>query len=203
MARKPTKAAEPAKPFSELLEKYKDFPGIAVLERRLENPDLPGSLPIRLKDEPTHAQDPHGKKRIWYLRWVDTGENGRYSMVTDVHGYVPVRVEELQSAVSTIGAADTKDGIVRRGDKGREVLCKIPLELYNAIKSEQQRVRERRSRNARAVKHDIASAAGVALGDEAGQTISDEFSLEVKHGRGTLGGELSGHADDLEELHEA
>lgn len=174
-----------------LLEKYKGFKGIAVLERRLNNPDLPGSLPIRLKDEPTYVQDPHGKRRLWYLRWINGGEAGRFSQVTDAMGYVPVRVDELQNQESVIGLAESKDGIVRRGDKGQEVLVKMPLELYTAIKSRQQDARHRRSRNAKLVKEDLANAAGRSLGSEAGDTIHDDFSLEVKRSkRTTIGAEL-------------
>lgn len=174
-----------------LLEKYKDFGGIQVLERRLESPDLPGSVAIRLKDEKTYLEDPQGKKRKWYLRWINGGEAGRFSQVTDVMGYVPVRVDELQNAEAVMGTAESKDGIVRRGDHGREVLVKMPLELYTAVKAKQQEHRTRRSRNAKAVREDLANAAGSALGSEAGDTIHEEFSVEVKRGRRTtIGAEL-------------
>lgn len=174
-----------------LLEKYKDFPGIKVLERRIDHPDLPGSLPIRLKDEPTYLQDPQGKKRIWYLRWINGGEAGRFSQVTDAMGYVPVHRDELQNQDAVLGLSDSKDGIVRRGDKGQEVLVKMPLELYTRIKARQQDARTRRSRNAKLVKQDLANAAGRDLGSEAGDTIHDEFSVEVRRGkRTTIGEEL-------------
>lgn len=184
-----TKAA-PVSADAALLEKYKDFPGIAVLERRMDAPDLPGTLPIRLKDEPSHVQDPQGKKRIWYVRWINCVD-GRYSQVTDAMGYVPVRVEELQNRESVIGLSDAKDGIVRRGDRGQEVLVKMPLEVYTRIKARQQELRTKRSRNAKAVREDLANIAGAQLGSQAGDMVHDEFSVEVKRGRRTtIGAEL-------------
>lgn len=190
MARTTPKKA-PAGPDTALLEKYKDFPGIAVLERRMESPDLPGSLPIRLKDEPAYLEDPQGKKRLWYLRWVNGGQEGRFSQVTDSMGYVPVRIEELQNRESVMGLAESKDGIVRRGDRGQEVLVKMPLELYTAIKRKQQDFRTRRSRNVKAMREDVANAAGRELGSQAGDMVHGEFSVEISRGtRTTLGAEM-------------
>ena len=118
MARPKTKTAIETKKHS-ILEKYKDFEGINVIERRLQHPELPGSLPIRLKDEPTHLEDPLGQKRTWYLRWVNGMIDGRTSQITDVHGYVPVQWSELQNPKALSGLAANTDGIVRRGDKGQ------------------------------------------------------------------------------------
>jgi hypothetical protein len=168
-----------------LLAKYKDFAGLAVIERRLQDPELPGSIAIRLKDEPTYLQDPQGKKRIWYLRWINAAEAGRFALVTDTMGYVPVRVEELQSAESVMGLAESKDGIVRRGDRGAEVLVKMPLELYTRIKQAQEHRRTARARNVKAVREDLANIAGRQLGSEAGDAVNDDFTVEVKRGRRT------------------
>jgi hypothetical protein len=190
MARTPTTTPAPAGTDAALLAKYKDFPGIKVLERRMDAPDLPGTLPIRLTDEPAYVQDPHGKKRRWYVRWINCVD-GRYSQVTDAMGYVPVRVEELQNRESVIGLSDAKDGIVRRGDRGQEVLVKMPLEVYTRIKARQQELRTKRSRNAKAVREDLANIAGAQLGSHAGDMVHDEFSVEVKRGRRTtIGAEL-------------
>src|SRR5687767_5643390 len=89
-----------------LLDEFKDFPGIKVLERRFDNPDMPGSVDIRLKDELTHSEDPAGKKRLWYLRWIDGKQEGRYSTITAGLGYVPVKVAELQNAEHVTDLAD-------------------------------------------------------------------------------------------------
>lgn len=180
---------------SALLEKFKDFPAIKILERRMESPDQPGSLPIRLRDEPSQLEDPQGKKRTWYLRWINAGQDGRYSQVVDAMGYVPVKTSELQNRDAVAGMFADKtdaDPVVRRGDRGQEVLVKMPLELYTAIKRKQRDLRERRSTNAKRVRSDLADAAGAQLGDEAGETIAKEFSIDVRRKRSTLGEEIGG-----------
>lgn len=186
---------KPAGLSSALLEKYQDFPAIKILERRMESPDQPGSLPIRLKEEPSQLEDPQGKRRIWYLRWVNAGQDGRYAQVVDAMGYVPVHASELQNRDAVAGLFADKgdaDPVVRRGDRGQEVLVKMPLELYTAIKRKQRDLRERRATNARRVKADLADAAGAQLGDEAGEMVSKDFSIDVRRRRSTLGEEIGG-----------
>lgn len=174
-----------------LLEQFKDFKGISVIERRLQDPDLPGSVPIRLKDEPTYLEDARGKRRTWYLRWINAAEPGRFALVTDTMGYVPVRIEELQNPEGVMGLADSKDGLVRRGDRGSEVLVKMPLALYTAIKQRQEEARTRRARNVKAVREDLANLAGQQLGSEAGDMVHEDFTVEVKpQRRTTVGREL-------------
>lgn len=191
MAKRTPVTAQTATLDADLLEQFKDFPGIKVVERRLTHPDLPGSVPIRLRDEPTYVQDPQGVRRIWYLRWINAAEAGRFSLVTDTMGYVPVRVEELQNPEAVMGLSESKDGLVRRGDRGQEVLVKMPLKLYTAIKQRQQDARQRRARNAKLVKEDLANIAGRQLGSQAGDMVHDEFSVDIKRGRRTtIGAEL-------------
>lgn len=168
-----------------ILDKYKDFPGIKVLERRFEHPDLPGSLPIRLKDEPDFAADPDGSRRLWYVRWINGGIDGRFAQATDALGYVPVRLDELQNPQAIAGLHSATDGLVRRGDRGVEVLVKMPLELYNEVKRRQQARRERRAKNATLVKQDLAESAGRSLGDEAGETIHAGLQVTAYHRRKT------------------
>jgi hypothetical protein len=170
---------------AELLTKYKDFKGINVIERRLQDPDLPGSVPIRLKDEPAYLQDPLGKKRKWYVRWINGAEAGRFALVTETMGYVPVLRDELQHSDGLMGLSDSKDGIVRRGDRGNEVLVKMPLELYTAIKRKQEDKRQRRARNVKSVREDLANMAGAQVGSQAGDFVADEMTVEVKRQRRT------------------
>lgn len=175
-----------------LREKYKNFPGINAIERRVLSGDLPGSVDLRLKEDPDYLADPRGAKRYWYLRWINTAIPGRWSSVTQGLGYEPVKLSELKdqdSIADLYRDVGDRDPIVRRGDKGKEVLVKIPLELYHLAKRAQKDARDRRSRNAKMVKADMANAAAGALGDEAADTIHDEFNLTMHRSRATLGEE--------------
>ena len=143
-----------------LHESFAGLEALEVLDRRLENPDAPNVLPIRLKDEPTEAQDPEGRKRRWYLRWFNAAMPNRFHSATASLGYTPVLWEELQNREIVANAFDGSPQ-VRRGDRGIEVLCKIPLPYYLAIKKKQ---REKRARSVtpRAMQQEVMAAAAKA-----------------------------------------
>lgn len=188
---------------ADLLEKYKDFPGIKAIERRMISGDEVGSVDIRLKGEPSFLDDPFGKKRAWYTRWINTKWPGRWAHVTQGLGYVPVRVSELLdlNAITDLFKATTDgaDPMVRRGDRGEEILVKYPLELYLATKKAKAEHRRKRDLNAKVVKEELANNAARALGDEAADMIHDDFQLTLRQRRATLGAELSEQTDVLDE----
>lgn len=175
-----------------ILDKYKDFEGIKVVSRALNNPDADSDDGIRLKDEPGYEVDPTGKNRKWHLRWVNTAEGGRWHSVINRKGFVAVKVAELQNTEEIAGLSKSEDGLVRRGDHGKEVLVKQPLELYTLRKREELDRRNRRSRNAKLVKEELANSAGQQMGDEAGETLSKEFSVEYTRHKSTVQDELGG-----------
>jgi hypothetical protein len=118
-----------------ILETLKDFPRIDVLTRRFLNPNLPGSLPILLKDEPANActNSEHmnrikpgaatcafcGKPpRLWYVRWMNLGKDNRSAEMRAL-GYVGVEISELTDANDIADLYRSKDDVyVRRGDAG-------------------------------------------------------------------------------------
>jgi hypothetical protein len=114
---------------AELAEEFKDYPQIQVFTRRVVV-GADANLDIRLRDEPTAAEDPHGSRRQWKLRWFNFGKEGRADQATN-EGYVKVRWDELQNQEAVLtDDAQRKDPFVRKGERGMEVLCKIPLKLY-------------------------------------------------------------------------
>lgn len=169
----------------DILDKYADFEGIKVVSRALNDPDGNADDGIRLADEPGYDVDPFGQRRKWHVRWVNTAEGGRWHTVINRKGFVAVKTTELRNADDVAGLAKSEDGFVRRGDHGKEVLVKQPLELYTLRKREELDRRNRRSRNAKLVKEELANSAGRSLGSEAGDTIHDEFSVEYAPQRRT------------------
>jgi len=205
---RPSKATAKALPRDgglppELKEKYKDFPGIRAIDRRVLSGDEQGTVDIRLKGEPAYVDDPLGKKRAWYTRWINTKWPGRWAHVTQVLGYVPVTLSELLDpdviADRFRTPTDGTDPMVRRGDRGEEVLVKYPLELYTYAKRQKQQLRERRARNAKLVKEEIANNAARQLGDEAADGIYDDFNLTLRRTKTTLGAELTEQEEILDE----
>jgi hypothetical protein len=201
MPRKPTVATKPAKAsravkaagnlsHTALLDRFKDYAPIALIQRQLSNPGDPGSVAILLKDESPEAcvnsdhqwrLKPGATKchacgrpaRIWHVRTINTTIENRWSSVKN-RGYVPVRRSEIVDHDDIAGLVEgTADDYIRRGDAGKEILMKRPLELHLAIKREQH---ARLNANMNSKKHiakGLAEAAGSELGDEAGQMIHD------------------------------
>lgn len=201
-----------------LLERFKDYPAIDVITRRFSNPNDPGSLPILLADEANDAciNSDHQNKlrdgaatchlcklpaRKWYVRWVNTTWEGRWASVKG-KGYIPVEIKDLKDEQDIADLVKRKEEggsiYVRRGDRGGEVLCKIPLELFNYIKRSQRETIRARMNSKRRQQEELAEAAGAELGDEAGQTIHDGgIQVEsMKRMHTTLGEEADGDTID-------
>jgi hypothetical protein len=182
-----------------LLEEFKDYAGINVIERRFANPNDPGSLPILLKDEAdtccmstghqskvlsrsqTTCREklPSGARcglpvRHWHIYIIDTTADGRWAQMK-TKGYVPVLVEELKDTEDVTALVRQKEdnGAVyaRRGDRGKEIVMKIPLPLYNQIKADQLTRVNAGLTSKKKLQAELSEGAGRELGDEAGQTI--------------------------------
>jgi hypothetical protein len=182
--RQTQRRANPPQSPEQMREAFKDLDSIDILDRRLTNPEAELVLPIRLKDEPSHAQDPQGAKRRWYLRWFNTSIPNRFHSATASQGYVPVLWEELQDREIVSNAFGGSDQ-VRRGDRGVEVLCKMPLVYYLAIKKK-QREKHDRAMSPKALRNAVAREAVKAGLDpeqheEVGQIVGD-----IKVGRERL-----------------
>lgn len=199
------KAAAAAVNSEDLLERFKDFPKIDVISRRFENPNDPGTLPILLKDEDAHCcinSEHQNRLRFgatvchlckqpvqkWHKRWFNLSQEGRKAQMRS-KGYEPVKVSELSDADDVSDIYRSKDDeYVRRGDSGKEMLGKMPLELYFEIKRRQQALRAKRASSKRFLKDDLAEHAGRELGSEAGDMIHDgDISVEsMTRSRSTL-----------------
>lgn len=211
----PKKTREPLLPVDKaaLLERFKDYPAIDVITRRFNDPNDPGSLPILLKDEASDCcvNSDHQYKlkpnatvchlckrpaRKWYVRYINTQWEGRWAQIKS-KGYVPVEIADLKDEQDVADLVKTKEAsgsiYVRRGDRGGEILCKIPLELFNYIKRSQRIALAQRANSKKHQQEDLAEAAGAELGDEAGQDIYDgEIKIEsMTRSKSTLGDEVS------------
>ncbi len=209
------RAAAPAPNKEALLDRFKDFPAIDVISRRMNDPNDPGSLPILLKDEDPHCciNTDHQQKmkpgaaecrickkpaRKWYVRYFNLAQEGRNAQMRG-KGYVAVEIKELQDSddISDLYTSN-KDTFVRRGDRGQEILGKQPLELFLEIKRRQHEHRMQRSMSAKQLRSELAEAAGSELGDEAGSSIhAGDIKVEsMTRSRTTLGAEAE-LGDDL------
>jgi hypothetical protein len=178
--RRTQKRATPASTPTMMREAFKDLDAIDILDRRLTNPEADLVLPIRLKGEPSHVDDPHGHHRTWYLRWFNTSIPNRFHTVTASLGYTPVKWDELQDR-EIVSNAFTSSEQVRRGDRGTEVLCKMPMTYYTAIKAK-QRGKHDRAMTPKALRAAIereAAKAGLDPDDHGQATIKEYAATAV------------------------
>lgn len=167
-----------------LREEFADYPAIDVIERQvLQGEDADAAL--RLINEPSVTDDPQGKMRQWKLRWFNFGVEGRASRASR-EGYVKVEWADLRDAEGLAGS-ERKDTFVRRGDRGLEVLCKIPLKVHEFKK----RVAAQRAQGLLTSESKLRDhlASGVeaqarSMGDNADQAGSFTHGIDVSITRG-------------------
>src|SRR5205823_3525228 len=111
--------------------------------------------------------------RTWYVRWINAGEENRWSTIK-ARGYVRIEISELPDSdeIATLYGSD-RDSFVRRGDKGAEILCKIPFPYFIAFQRKKEALRKRR-RTAKVLHTELAEEAGRELGAEAGDFVHDK-----------------------------
>lgn len=142
------------------MAKAKTLPKVSVVERRLANPFGAPSVEITLKTA--------GR---WAIRIVNSAiRSGRYYDVVHNKGWVPVEPGELDGRPEEYGLKEL-DGRLVRGDRGEEVLMKMPEADYEAI----QRAKAEHNLKGLGKKQVLESAASMAasqgMGDQAAETI--------------------------------
>src|SRR5580765_808220 len=164
---------------AQLRKDFADFPFIETLERRLLNPEVPGTLPIRLVDEPAEHEDPAGKKRRWHLRWINTAIPGRYQHITQGRGYAPVLWDELRNRDDIADKFEAASE-VRRGDRGVDMLVKMPLPYFKLVTRAEREAALRRAKSTATQKDDLAQTLGTNFGPEAAAAAGKHFVGEVR-----------------------
>lgn len=141
------------------------LPSISVLERRLQNPFGEGSPAVRLKQQG------------WTLHVINSAlRSGRYHDVTRNKGWVPVEVGEIDGDPMDFGF-DVKDGRIVRGERGQEVLVKMPTRDYEQIQMAKDAYNKRLI-GGKAVKQAAVDKAAKEMGDQAADLI--DRSIEFK-----------------------
>lgn len=127
---------------------------VRIWERRMINPMARDQAPILFKD---------GR---WVPRWINTAITGRYHRALYLQGWQPVKVSDLSESCAVLGFTALPDGTVTRGDRGSEVLCKLPKHVSERI--QQQKATKLLDRVMQPVKpKDLAEDVGREFGDEA------------------------------------
>ena len=165
-----------------LKDEFKDYEAIELVERRvLVGEDV--SDDIRLADEPGILEDPAGARRIWKLRKFNFAVEGRAAKAV-AEGYVKVKRSELRDT-ETLPTLSQQDEYVRLGDRGLEVLCKMPLRLYDYKKRRDLARRAGKLSSASAMRDHVANRVAAMAGnagdsaDQAGSFVHNQKTFEV------------------------
>lgn len=126
-------------------------PDFSVVERRIKYGDaaaLTGPA-IELINQPEPMT----------LYWGNNNREGRHFQLTKRKGWIPVQITELANAMDVGGDIQASpDGIVTRGEKGREALYKMPSRLFDLVAKRKVDDNLRRSRSAAHLKEGTQSA---------------------------------------------
>lgn len=69
----------------------------------------------------------------WYCRWINTQLDGRWNEVVHRKRFIPVAVRELSDPRALTGFNASPEGYVTRGDRGQEILVRIPQDIWDRI----------------------------------------------------------------------
>lgn len=157
-------------------ERATALPSISVLERRLQNPFGEGSPAVRLKQPG------------WTLHVVNSAlRSGRYHDVVRNKGWVPVEPQEIDGDPLDFGF-DVKEGRVVRGERGQEVLVKMPTRDYQAIQMAKD-AHNKKLIGGRAVKQAAVEGAAKQFGDQAADLIDSTIEFKTTRGPVPIEGE--------------
>lgn len=109
----------------------------------------------------------------WHVRWINTSVPGRWATVVHQRGYIPVRVEEIADPRSVIGLHRSPEGYAVRGDRGQEVLVRMPLEFFERIKRTEAERRLRKQSSSTAQKEQLQNALASKFGGEAAEKLTE------------------------------
>ena len=135
-------------------------PKISVIERRLQGPSV-----FRTASQPIPLREPN----VWTLRWVNTKVHpNRLWDMLHTKGWVYATADDLACSVEEIGALLRDDRIVM-GERGEEVLMKIPSSDYAAIAKKKDEETRRQTFGKQQLKKAITEGVAIAHGDRAAE----------------------------------
>jgi hypothetical protein len=152
---------------------------LQIWERRLTNPLVYSGPQVELK------------QKGYELRWINTSQQGRFHVATQQEGWVPVRPDELQGNAEDLGLTDQKDGMVRRGPKGEEILVKMPADVFNRIRVKKS---EMVVNQLKRTKENLAKSAANRFGEQAADFVMGKGTETT----GGLKGDITGQIGKLE-----
>jgi len=147
---KPTPDA-PDAPDAPRLDPLPEVASFEIAERRAKY----GDLTMLREIDPSAALINQSEPMVTRWCYTGPGREGRYAELTGPFGYVPVYTYELLTAVQRHGWNASPEGIVTRGEKGYEVLVKMPRRLYEQIQFKRAEDNDTRRRSSHVLRQQV------------------------------------------------
>lgn len=142
---------------------------LSVIERRLKSGSVQriGSDPVRLKE------------KGWTTRFINSDVRpDRLYQALQRQGWVCVEPEEMAEDPAALGL-NVENGRIVRGDRGREVLCKMRESDYRQLVKQKTAENNKGTFSSKQTKEQLAEAAANRFGDEAGDFVASKVVGEV------------------------
>ena len=139
---------------------------ISVVERRLQSGQVftAGSSGIPLKEP-----------KRWMIRWANSQISADHVFVMRAEkGWEYVGLDDLAVDPVEVGA-HVLDGKIVKGDKGQEVLMKMPAKDYRALQMQKDAENRKQTFGSKATKQAIVAGASSQLGDQAASYLHDQL----------------------------
>lgn len=109
----------------------------------------------------------------WYCRWINTAEANRWATVVYEKRMIPVRVSELADARTVTGHTTSPEGYVTRGDRGQEILVRMPREMFERIQRGKAERLQQKANSQSAQKEELQHALAGKFGPQAAEAVRD------------------------------
>ena len=139
-------------------------PRVEILNRRLQSPHGAPSAPVAFKEAG------------WEARWFNAAIASDHVWRAKQNGWTPVLPAELADPEQIGGYVLSPEGYVTRGERGQELLMKLPSEWRKQIQQAKVQKNLDAMRPGR-TKRDLTEAAGKHLGDQAADAIDRKVSI--------------------------
>jgi hypothetical protein len=140
--------------------------GLSVIERRLANPLGKRTREIPLKDE----------LKGWTVRVFtkDAEHQDRHYEAVHELGYTPCKPEDFPVDPQSLGFSLSPDGHVVRGEKGQDMVMRIPTADWKKIQRAKA-MANLQSIKKHNLKEEVAQATAKTHGDEAGEAVFKHY----------------------------
>ena len=154
----------------------KKMPTVSVIERRLQAPNI-----FRTSSEPIALTEP----KAWVVRWMNSKLSpGRLFDVLHNKGWAYLEPADLACDVEEIGAV-VRDNRIVRGERGEEVLMKMPSKDYKRIEKAKTEQTMKQTFGKKQLKDKILSEVPTEHGDRAAEWIAENVNtIKVQDVRG-------------------